>query len=196
MNTFMPLRRGIADDNRRAVPLSTDGRVRLQAPAGLALDAGALAGVLEQPRVEKWTGVTVLAGESPEWMELFVSCVMPSGLIRMLFPQTARGTVLTEDPYPSATAAVEKGTITYLARRPSEQKTSDGDKLWEFGVIGHGPGGDELAARVAEAVGTWDREYRGREATFEILPLDAPPFEQPGAFVLDTPLNRVRVSWR
>ncbi|MFD0013057.1 methyltransferase, FxLD system [[Kitasatospora] papulosa] len=196
MNTFMPLRRGIADDDRRAVPLSTDGAVRLQAPAGLALDADALAGVLDQPRVEEWTGMTVRAGESPEWMELFVSCVMPSGLIRMPFPQTAKGTVLTEDPYPSATAAVEKGAITYLARRPSEQKTPEGDKRWEFGVIGHGPGSDELAAKVADAVRTWDREYRGWDAAFEILPLDAPADEQPGLFVLDTPLNRVRVTWQ
>ncbi|MFB8022956.1 methyltransferase, FxLD system [Streptomyces rubiginosohelvolus] len=196
MNTFMPLRRGIADDDRRAVPLSADGAVRLQAPAGLTLDADALAGVLDQPRVEKWTGMTVRAGESPEWMELFVSCVLPSGLIRMLFPQSVKGTVLTEDPYPSATAAVEKGAITYLARRPSEQKTPEGDKLWEFGVIGHGPGSDELAAKVADAVRTWDREYRGRDATFEILPLDAPADEQPGVFVLDTLLNRVRVTWQ
>ncbi|MFH9761628.1 methyltransferase, FxLD system [Streptomyces anulatus] len=195
MNTFMPLRRGIADDDRRAVPLSADGAVRLQAPAGLTLDADALAGVLDQPRVEEWTGMTVRAGESPEWMELFVSCVLPSGLIRMLFPQSVKGTVLTEDPYPSATAAVEKGAITYLSRRPSEQKTPEGDKLWEFGVIGHGPGSDELAAKVADAVRTWDREYRGRDAAFEILPLDAPADEQPGVFVLDTPLNRVRVTW-
>jgi protein-L-isoaspartate(D-aspartate) O-methyltransferase len=35
-------------------------------------------------------------------------------------------------------------------------------------------GSDELAAKVADAVRTWDREYRGREATFEILPLDGP----------------------
>ncbi len=191
----MPLRRGIADDDRRAVPLSTEGAVRLQAP-GLTLDADALAGVLDQPRVEEWTGMTVRAGESPEWMELFVSCVLPSGLIRMLFPESVKGTVLTEDPYPSATAAVEKGAITYLARRPSGQKTPEGDKLWEFGVIGHGPGSDELAAKVADAVRTWDREYRGRDATFEILPLDAPADEQPGVFVLDTPLNRVRVTWQ
>ncbi|GFN07889.1 O-methyltransferase [Streptomyces microflavus] len=34
MNTFMPLRRGIADDDRRVIPLSTDGTVRLQAPPG------------------------------------------------------------------------------------------------------------------------------------------------------------------
>ncbi|MFI6464538.1 methyltransferase, FxLD system [Streptomyces sp. NPDC050538] len=197
MNTFMPLRRGIADDDRRVIPLSKDGAVRLQAPAGQAIDADALTGVLEQPRTEEWTGMTVRAMESPDWMELFVSCSLPSGLIRMLFPQDAKGTLLAEDPYPSSTASVDKGAVTYLARRLSEQKTPEGGKLWEFGVIGHGPGSDELAAKVAEAIRTWDRDYRGREASFAIQPLDAPAIEeQPGLFSLDTPLNRIVVDWR
>ncbi len=196
MNTFMPLRRGIADDDRRTVPLSTDGTVRLQAPAGQRIDAEALTGVLDQSRIEEWTGMTVRAMESPEWMELFVTCALPSGLIRMLFPQTAKGTLLTEDPYPSSTAAVDKGAVTYLARRLSREKTPEGDKLWEFGVIGHGPGSDELAAKVAAAIRTWDQEHRGREATFEIQPLDSPAIEQrPGLFALDTPLNRIVVDW-
>ncbi|MFD3823154.1 methyltransferase, FxLD system [Streptomyces sp. NPDC058625] len=197
MNTFMPLRRGIADDDRRVIPLSTDGTVRLQAPAGLSIDADALAGVLDQPRTKEWTGMTVRAMESPEWMELFVTCSLPSGLIRMLFPQNAKGTLLTEDPYPSSTAVVDKGAVTYLARRVSKEKTTEGDKLWEFGVIGHGPGSDELVTKVADAIRTWDRDYRDREATFEIQPLDAPETEQrPGLFALDTPLNRIVVDWR
>ncbi|MET9994268.1 methyltransferase, FxLD system [Streptomyces mutabilis] len=197
MNTFMPLRRGIADDDRCVIPLSTDGTVRLQAPAGQNIDADAVAGVLYQPRTEEWTGMTVRAMESPEWMELFLTCSLPSGLIRMLFPRSAKGTLLTEDPYPSSTAAVDKGAVAYLARRLSERRTPEGGKLWEFGVIGHGPGSDELTAKVAEAIRTWDREYRGREATFEIQPLDAPAIEQrPGLFTLDTPLNRIVVDWR
>ncbi|NEB05339.1 methyltransferase, FxLD system [Streptomyces sp. SID13726] len=197
MNTFMPLRRGIADDDRRVIPLSTDGTVRLQAPAGLNIDADALAGVLDQPRTEEWTGMTVRAMESPEWMELFLTCSLPSGLIRMLFPQSTKGTLLTEDPYPSSTAVVNKGAVTYLARRLSEKRTPEGGKLWEFGVIGHGPGSDELAAKVADAIRTWDREYRSREATFEIQPLDAPSIERrPGLFALDTPLNRIVVDWQ
>ncbi|MFH9227676.1 methyltransferase, FxLD system [Streptomyces lydicus] len=197
MNTFMPLRRGIADDDRRVIPLSTDGSVRLQAPAGQPIDAEALAGVLEQPRTEEWTGMMVRAMESPEWMELFVSCSLPSGLIRMLFPKDAKGTALTEDPYPSSTVAVDKGAITYLARRLSDQKTPEGGKLWEFGVIGHGPGSDELTAKVADTIRTWDREYRDREARFEIQHLDAPAIEQtPGLFALETPLNHIVVDWR
>ncbi|WP_030609476.1 methyltransferase, FxLD system [Streptomyces fulvoviolaceus] len=197
MNTFMPLRRGIADDDRRVIPLSADGTVRLQFPAGQHIDADALAGVLDQPRTEEWTGMMVRAMESPEWMELFVTCSLSAGLIRMLFPQSAKGTLLTEDPYPSSTAAVDKGAVTYLARRVSKKKTPEGGKLWEFGVIGHGPGSDELAAKVADAIRTWDSAYRGREATFEIQPLDAPAIEQrPGLFALDTPLNRIVVDWR
>ncbi|UYB39267.1 methyltransferase, FxLD system [Streptomyces sp. Je 1-4] len=197
MNTFMPLRRGIADDDRRVVPLSADGTVRLQAPAGQHIDADALAGVLDQPRTEEWTGMMVRAMESPEWMELFVSCSLPSGLIRMLFPKAAKGTLLAEDPYPSSTAAIDKGAVAYLARRLSDQTPPEGGKLWEFGVIGHGPGSDELAAKVADAIRTWDRDYRGREATFELQPLDAPAIEQrPGLFALDTPLNRIVVDWQ
>jgi protein-L-isoaspartate(D-aspartate) O-methyltransferase len=178
----------IADDDRRVLPLSTDGAVRLQAPAGLSIDADALAAVLDQPRIEEWTGMTVRAMESPEWMELFVTCSLPSGLIRMLFPQSAKGTLLTEDPYPSSTAVVDKGAATYLARRLSKEKTPEGDKLWEFGVIGHGHGSDELTPKVADAIRTWDRDYRDREATFEIQPLDAREIEQrPGLFSLSTP---------
>ncbi|MFI5831956.1 methyltransferase, FxLD system [Streptomyces sp. NPDC051578] len=197
MNTFMPLRRGIADDDRRVIPLSMDSTVRLQAPAGLHIDAAALAGVLEQPRIEHWTGVTFRAMETPEWMELYVSCALPSGLVRMLFPLTAKGTHLTEDPYPSSTAAINKGAVTYLARRLSHETSPEGGKLWEFGVIGHGPGSEELATQVAEAMQTWDRGYRGRKATFEIQALDAPAIqEQPGRFAIDTPLNRIVVAWQ
>lgn len=109
MNTFMPLRRGIADDDRRIIPLTADGTVRLQAPAGTPIDAEALALVLEEPRVEEWTGMTVRAMESPEWMELFVSCSFDSGLIRMLFPAAAKGTTLTEDPYPPPPRSSTRG---------------------------------------------------------------------------------------
>lgn len=196
MNTFMPLRRGIADDDRHVIPLTSDGNVRLQAPAGQRIDAEALAGVLDQPHTEEWTDTTFRGMESPEWMELFLACSLPSGLIRMLFPQTAKGAQLTDDPYPSSTAAVDGAAITYLARRLSHRKTAEGAKLWEFGVIGHGPGSGELAVKVADLIRTWDWDFRDREATFEIHSLDSPVEHRPGLFTLDTPLNRIVVDWQ
>ncbi|WP_431954179.1 methyltransferase, FxLD system [Actinacidiphila sp. bgisy167] len=198
MNTFMPLRCGIADDERRIIPLTPDGTVRLQTHLEQAADVEALADVLDQPRTVEWSGVLYRAMESPEWMELWLTCTTPSGLTRMLFPRSAAGTVLTDDPYPSATAAFDKGALTYLTRRLSEQRTPDGGKLWEFGVVGHGPGADELAARITDSMRTWDRDHRGSEARFELLPLDAaaPVETAPGRFTVDTPLNRIVIDWQ
>lgn len=189
MNTFMPLRDGIADDGRRVVPLSADGDVRLQVPAAVEVDPRALAGVLDRPRVLEWTGVTLLGTESPEWLELFVACAVASGLNRMLFPPEAVGRLLVDRPYGSSSAAVSGGALAYLARRP----TTAG---WEFGVAGHGPGCETLVASVAAAVRDWDSGHRGREAGFEILPLGATAPAGPGRVVLDTPPNRVVVDWR
>jgi protein-L-isoaspartate(D-aspartate) O-methyltransferase len=197
MNTFMPLRRGIADDDRRMIPVSSDGSVRLQTSSEHLVDEDALVGVLDQPRTVVWADVYYRAMESPEWMELWLSCTLPSGLNQMPFKQEVRGGLLTEDPYPSSTAAFDKGALTYLARRLSTKRTPEGGKLWEFGVVGHGPGSQELAERVAEAMRAWDREYRDREARFEIQALDAAPVELgPGGFSFDTSLNRIVVEWQ
>lgn len=198
MNTFMPLRRGVADDDRPLIPVTATGAVRLQTNTDQAIDAAALAEVLDQPSIQEWTGVLVRGGESPEWMELWLTLAMPSGLNWMSFDRAkTAGTLLTDDPYPSSTAVFDKSGLTYLARRVSEQKTPEGGKLWEFGVIGHGPGSDELAARVAEAIREWDRDYRGREADFELRPVDAvPAAPQPGQFTIRTPLNQIVIKWQ
>ncbi|MDQ8706949.1 methyltransferase, FxLD system [Streptomyces sp. LHD-70] len=198
MNTFMPLRRGVADDDRPLIPVSATGAIHLQTNTSQAIDATALADVLDQPSIQEWTGVLVRGGESPEWMELWLTLAMPSGLNWMSFDRNeVAGKLLTDDPYPSSTAVFDKSALTYLARRLSDQTTPEGGKLWEFGVIGHGPGSDELAARVATAIQEWDRDYRGREADFELRPLDAAPAEpQPGRFTIDTPLNQIVIKWQ
>ena len=198
MNTFMPLRRGIADDARPVIPLTVDGAVKLQTNSSQEVDAEALFGVLDQPRSVVWSEVYVRAMESPEWMELWLACTMPGGLNQMPFDRAkAVGTVLVDDPYPSSTAVLDKGALSYLCRRLSSKTTPEGGKLWEFGVVGHGPGSDDLAAKVAGAMRVWDHDYRDQEARFEIQPLDAAPIETaPGLFSLDTPLNRIVVDWR
>lgn len=175
MNTFMPLRRGIADDVRRVIPVTSKGSVRLQTNSEQLVAAEALSDVLDQPRTVVWSDVFYRAMESPEWMELWLTCTLPSGLNQMPASREAVETGLLTEPYPSSTAVFEKGALTYLTRRLSGKRTPEGGKLWEFGVVGHGPGGDELAAQVAESMRTWDREYRDGEARFEIHPSTPPP---------------------
>ncbi|MCX5206720.1 methyltransferase, FxLD system [Streptomyces sp. NBC_00237] len=197
MNTFMPLRRGIADDPRVFVPLVADGSVQLVTNGDQKADAEALADVLHQPRTETWTGVNFRGPESAEWLELWLTCTMPNGLSRMPAQPAALRDSLLSNPYPSSTAVFEGGTLTYLTRRKATATASDGATLHEFGVIGHGPGATDLTERVVEEVRWWDREFRGREVVFEIQALTTElPAARPGRFALDNGLNRLVIEWQ
>jgi protein-L-isoaspartate(D-aspartate) O-methyltransferase len=197
MNTFMPLRQGIADDPRRLVPVTPDGTVTLVTSGDQEVDAEALSNVLHQPASQAWTGVTFRGQESAEWLELWLACTMPNGLNRMpAKPQVIESGLLTA-PYPSSTACFDQAALTYLTRRKAAHTAPDGASLYEFGVIGHGPGGDTLTEQVVDAVRTWDGEYRGREAAFEIQSLDSPPPAQsPGRFTFSNALNRILIEWQ
>lgn len=84
MTVFMPLR-GIGDDGRRIVDLTGTGEVTLQAHQDNdgATDADSLAGVLETPRHQVWTGVLFAPGVSFEWLDLWLACRLANPLMRM-----------------------------------------------------------------------------------------------------------------
>jgi len=197
MCTFMPLR-GIGDDARRIIPLTSDGAVTLWTNQDQAVDAAALAGVLDQPSTEAWTGVTFRGQESMEWMDLWLACTMDNALSRMPVEQAAVDSGLVKVQFRwGCMATTAKADLAYLTLRPT-RRAPDGGQLYEIGVIGHGPGGDELTARVVEEIRTWDTDYRSRNVAFEIQPGDArePIEESSGRFAFDTPLHRLIVSWR
>ncbi|MFJ2247476.1 methyltransferase, FxLD system [Streptomyces sp. NPDC094461] len=197
MNTFMPLRRGIADDPRVFVPLDPDNTVTLVTNGDQRVDPEALSDVFRQPRAEVWTGVNFRGPESAEYLELWLTCTMPNGLSRMPAKPEALKSGLVTAPYASSTAVFEGSTLTYLTRRPAAEKAPDGANLYEFGVIGHGPDGEALAGEVSDQVRTWDRDFRSREVGFEIQPLDAAPLApKPGRFAFDNELNRIVVEWQ
>jgi protein-L-isoaspartate(D-aspartate) O-methyltransferase len=193
MCTFMPLR-GIADDTRHMIRLTLDGSVTLQMNQEQTADAAALQGVLDQPGAEAWTGATFRGPESPEWMWLWLTCTLDNALSRISVGQPAIDSGRVREGF-RPMAVVEKGDLAYLTLRKADY-AADSGQLYEAGVIGHGPGGDELASRVADAIHTWDRDYRSRTAQFEIQPLNAEPIEpSPGRFAFDTPLNRIVIEW-
>ncbi|MER5821451.1 methyltransferase, FxLD system [Streptomyces mirabilis] len=197
MNTFMPLRRGIADDPRRFVQLTEDGSVTLVTNGDQVVDADALAGVLGQTRTEAWTGVNFRGPESAEWLELWLTCTMPNGLSRMPATREAIDRGVVTAPYASSTAVFEGGTLTYLTRRTAAEKAPDGATLYEFGVIGHGPEAQTLASQVAEQIRAWDRDYRSRLVRFEIQPVGTAALApKPGRFALDNALNGLIIEWQ
>ncbi|MFF8574010.1 methyltransferase, FxLD system [Streptomyces sp. NPDC015408] len=112
MNTFMPLRRGIADDPGVFVPLDPDNTVTLVTlvtNGDQMVDADALSDIFRQPRAEVWTDVTFRGPESAEYLELWLACSMPNGLSRM----------------PAKAEAIEKGLVTAPTRpQPRSSKVA------------------------------------------------------------------------
>ncbi|MGH3735014.1 MAG: methyltransferase, FxLD system [Micromonosporaceae bacterium] len=187
---FMPLR-GIGDDARRTVTLA-DG-VSLQVHQDQTVDP-ALAGVLDTERREVWTQVLFPPMVPYEWMDLWLACTLDNALMRMnvLAPAADRQQVTPMFPWGSM-ATTRGSDIAYLTVR-SAPPDPDGGKLYEVGVIGHGPTGAALAEEVAEQVRTWDKDHRARTVRFEI---SAPSATTPGAgrFTLARPHHPITVIW-
>jgi protein-L-isoaspartate(D-aspartate) O-methyltransferase len=191
---FMPLR-GLADDARRVIDLAPDGTVALHVHQEQTMDPTALAGVLEQPRYESWTGVQFGGQESFEWLWLWLTCTMGNALSRMIVqPEAKDRGLVTSGTGLHIMATAEEGTLAYLTLRPAENTAAEA-RRWEVGVIGHGKRGENLADRVADEIRAWNGEYRSHEAQFSLRPTDAwNPIT--GQFAFQMPRNLLLISWR
>lgn len=116
-------------------------------------------------------------------------------LMRMNVEPTAteHGQVTPMFPWGSM-ATTRDADLAYLTTRPAPP-AEDGGKLYEVGVIGHGPSGHDLAELVAQQVQTWDADCRSRSVRFEIP--DSPVTADPaaGRFVLERPHHPITVIW-
>ncbi|MFF3437608.1 methyltransferase, FxLD system [Streptosporangium sp. NPDC002721] len=192
---FMPLR-GIGDDARRIVTLTPEEDVTLQVHKDQAVDGHALAGVLDTERHERWTEVLFPPGVLLEWMELWLCLRLDNALMRMNVEPAAKDRGQVTPMFPWGSMATTRGAdLAYLAIRPATPPPADGGKLYEIGVIGHGPTGQNLAELVAEQVQIWDTEYRTRTVRFEMP--NNPEASDPasGRFVLDRPHHPITVIW-
>ncbi|MDX3187777.1 methyltransferase, FxLD system [Streptomyces sp. MN03-5084-2B] len=193
---FVPLRGGIADDPRSRIDLTGDNTVALQTHQDYPFAAERLIGVLDQPRSEMWTGVTFARRESLEWMYLWLTCALPGGLRSMPVEQMAIDSGRVTPMFRTGMAVPDDGELAYLAKRPGGYDR-EGHELTETGVIGHGPNGGDLVARVADEIRTWDRNFRHRGVRFEI-PTDRTDGSDPacGRFFLDRPHHPITVIWQ
>ncbi|MEU1286101.1 methyltransferase, FxLD system [Kitasatospora sp. NPDC005856] len=192
---FMPLR-GSMDDARRTVALTHEGDVTLQVHKDQhdAVDADLLLGVLNTERHDVWTGVTIPAGTTYEYQDLWLALTLPNSLMRMSVTGNARERGVNPMFGWGAMATVDAGSLAYLTLRSGEPD-ADGRKTYETGVIGHGSAGAALADLVSEQIRTWNTGFRNRTLRFK-LP-DAPAAADPaaGCFVLDRPHHPITVTW-
>jgi protein-L-isoaspartate(D-aspartate) O-methyltransferase len=191
---FMPLR-GIADDAPRTITLTPERDVTLEFFKDQAADADALSGVLGTGRHENWTGVLFPPMVAFEWMDLWLACTLGNALMRMSVQPPAADRGQASPMFGWGSMATTRGSdLAYLTVRPAPAD-GDGGKLYEVGVIGHGPAGQDLAEQVAGQVRTWDKEYRTRPVRFEIPATPAAADPAAGQFVLHRPDHPVTVIW-
>ncbi|MEU6858883.1 methyltransferase, FxLD system [Glycomyces sp. NPDC046736] len=145
---FMPMR-GLGGHGDQTVELS-QGRI-LSFHVDQGVEADGAAGALDGRGSTVWTSVRLKPNEDASQLSLWLACAF-TGYGRMSAPFADHGLqrLLMRWANP---AVVEGRDFAYAVSR----KVGEGN---EIGVRGHGPDGADLAARVAEQVGVWDRECR------------------------------------
>ncbi|MEU5872565.1 methyltransferase, FxLD system [Glycomyces sp. NPDC047369] len=192
---FMPLR-GIGDDARRLVSLTPEQDVILQVHNDQDVDAAALAGVLETEGRKIWTDVFFPPMVPYEWMDLWLACRLDNAIMRMNVQPTAvqRGAVTPMFQW-GAMATTRGADLAYLTTRPTPARP-DGSKLYEVGVIGHGPNGRDLAYHVSEEIRAWNATYRSGSVRFDISNAPVRADTSVGRFVLARRHHPITVAWQ
>ncbi|WP_374216149.1 methyltransferase, FxLD system [Frankia sp. R82] len=189
---FVPMQ-GVGENRTSLVLLhGAEGEeVGLRLDEGQQVNAPALARALHQPRVERWSGVTVGGFEPFDNLDLWLATVLDGFVLLTAKPQAReRGLVASVSPLGVATLADDDSFAYRTVRPTSEERT-----LFEFGVYGHGPNADALADRLAEQIRLWDRDYRQDQARIEAHPLGTPAEELPAGRLIDKRHRRITISW-
>ncbi|WP_194908890.1 methyltransferase, FxLD system [Catenulispora rubra] len=192
MATFMPLRKGIADDERVITALSEDGGVTLHTYAEQNVDTTAITKALDYLGYEVFTGVKFRKGTTWEWLNLWLTCALPSGISRMPTsgPLVESGKIRPQFPWGSM-AAVEADTIAYLSMREGQDESG---RFWEAAVIGHGANAAALAEATGEQIRAWSEGHRDTVPTFRVA--TGPSRETlRGRFTVDKPGSRIALDW-
>ncbi|MET7397381.1 methyltransferase, FxLD system [Dactylosporangium sp. NPDC005572] len=191
---FMPLR-GIGDDSDQRIYLTDDHTIQLQVHQDQTADPAALTGVIATKRHERWTGVLFPPDEPLAWMDLWLACTLDNALMRMnVQPPAVERCLVTPSFGWGSMATVRGADLAYLTIRPA-RPTPDRGKLYEVGVIGHGPAGDTLADETADQIRHWDTHYRTKTVAFTLPTALPDPDPAIGRFVLPRRQNSIVVAW-
>jgi protein-L-isoaspartate(D-aspartate) O-methyltransferase len=183
-----------AGENRTELVLlhDTDGEeVGLRLDEGQWVNGAALARALHQPRVERWSGVTVGGFEPFDNLDLWLATVLDGFVLLTANPRAReRGLIASVSPLGVATLASDDSFAYRTVRATSEERT-----LFEFGACGHGPNADDLADRLVDQIRVWDWDHRRDQARIQAHPLDTPDDQLPAGRVIDKRHRRITIFW-
>jgi protein-L-isoaspartate(D-aspartate) O-methyltransferase len=187
---FVPMR-GAGEHRGVSVPLLGDGVVGLWQDEGDAIAMSELAGILDEPRAEAWTGVTIAASASSADLDLWLATAL-SGFCLMTARQEAIDDGTVNPSWRYGTPALADGPNLAYRARPRAVGGAEG--LHEYGAVAHGPDAARVARLLAEAISAWDGAGRP-SPRLTVQPAGAPDADLPAGFVLDKRHARLVISW-
>ncbi|HUY47099.1 MAG TPA: methyltransferase, FxLD system [Streptosporangiaceae bacterium] len=154
---FVPMR-GAGSVAERNLRLGSHADITLRVDDGQPADAEALGNALGHPPALAWTGVTFPA-EGLGHLDFWLAGLEAYGRL-IVHSRAAIDRGLVTPVYRWGSMAVfGRDTFAYLTER-SGKHAGSGTDLPELGVCAYGPGGADLARRVADRIQAWDRIRR------------------------------------
>jgi protein-L-isoaspartate(D-aspartate) O-methyltransferase len=148
---FVPM---LGQDGEHTAHIDPDRHVTLSWDADQNINPDALRGVLEQPRHEEWSDVTVGPYDPFDGVWLALTATEP-GTCRITADPTAVADRLCTPAIPSRSPALIAGSsLAYFTTRRLNNPT----RVAELGAVGHGPQGPELAKRLCHHIQTWNQD--------------------------------------
>ncbi|BCL14706.1 methyltransferase, FxLD system [Micromonospora sagamiensis] len=175
---FVPMQGAGANPVTRRALRGDDVTLRIDDPDTRSLDLDALTPVLDGPRVDAWSEVTVPPATSFESLHLWLaSQPHPYGLLAV---DRDRAVDLDPQNWVSCPALLTGDSIAYLTIRQLD------DTTWEFGARGYGPHAAPLTQHVVDLITVWDRDHRHQPGPdIRVYPtgVTIPPTRQPQLLV-------------
>jgi protein-L-isoaspartate(D-aspartate) O-methyltransferase len=155
------------------------------------VEPGLLEGVLDDPRVEVWSGATIGRFEPWTSTHMWLATALPGFCRITVDRRLGTGLVFPPGRYPTAMAVVAGRSLACITTR----STVD-DLEVEFGVNAFGPDAAELAEEVAAQLRFWEREHRnGPDPQFRVYPVGTPDCRMPEGRAIDKRHSRISISW-
>jgi protein-L-isoaspartate(D-aspartate) O-methyltransferase len=178
-----------AGEHREGLLLLRGKEVGLRLDDGPLPDPRSLDGLLDGPRHQTWTSVTVGAMEPFDSLYLWLATQLPGFCQLSVNPDLDTGVVAPQNPRADP-ALIRDASLAYLALR----KTSD--NTWEFGAHAFGPHAEDVATEMTNAIGAWDRTQRpGPGPEIRIYPTSVPTDQLPPGHVITKRHSHIIITW-
>jgi protein-L-isoaspartate(D-aspartate) O-methyltransferase len=194
---FMPVR-GVLAEPDRIQPLGHDTQLLLELGEPLVVDRDALYTALAGPSHQVPTGIDASAGDVLGGLSLWLALREPGiarlGTLGAREPHSLLPPLIAVGGQVWTCALVGERALALLVRGPTAP-AGESDRF-DISVRGLGPGGRDLAHRLAAHVRDW--HAHGRPATDRLRIRAAPPGSKvsPGVAAIDKPHTRIIVDWQ